>query len=277
MIRKVLLALDGSKYSAAVTDVGVYFVAKLNARILGIHVVDSVALEGPFIHDIAGAMGFEPFINFSTKMRDALEETGRSILDIFKTTCIKEQRECDTRLLSGIISNELCDTAKLSDLIVIGRRGVNASFEHGLLGSATEGVIRKSPRPVLVVPEVFTPPTKPLIAFDGSEHSVNVLRSAADLVNSLGLELTVLTVGSADEADKILKEAEDYLKPHDVKATFKRIEGDHKTSIVKYHNEEGHDLLFMGTTHHSRVVEMVIGSTAEYVLRSVESPVFLER
>ncbi|MFQ5465844.1 MAG: hypothetical protein ACE5EI_07950 [Thermodesulfobacteriota bacterium] len=33
----------------------------------------------------------------------------------------------------------------------------------------------------------------------------------------------------------------------------------------------------MGTSHHSRFVEMVLGSTTEHVVRSVRGPFFLER
>jgi nucleotide-binding universal stress UspA family protein len=33
----------------------------------------------------------------------------------------------------------------------------------------------------------------------------------------------------------------------------------------------------MGVTSHSRIVEMVVGSTTEYVMRNVNGPVFLER
>ena len=38
-----------------------------------------------------------------------------------------------------------------------------------------------------------------------------------------------------------------------------------------------HDLLFIGAYGHSRIVEMVLGSTTEYVLRNAPCPVFLSR
>jgi len=37
------------------------------------------------------------------------------------------------------------------------------------------------------------------------------------------------------------------------------------------------DMLFMGATHRSRVVELVLGSTAEYVIRAVDGPVLVVR
>ena len=38
-----------------------------------------------------------------------------------------------------------------------------------------------------------------------------------------------------------------------------------------------HDLLVIGAYGHSRIIEMVLGSTTEYVLRNSSSPVFLCR
>ena len=47
--------------------------------------------------------------------------------------------------------------------------------------------------------------------------------------------------------------------------------------IVAKIRSDGHDLLFIGAYGHSRIVEMVLGSTTEYVLRNAPCPVFLHR
>lgn len=277
MITKIKLALDGSEHSRSVVRHGLWLAPVLNARVSAVHVVDVVALEGPFLHDLAGSLGFEPFLNFSSKMREALEEGGRAILDAFKAEGVKERVETDTRLLTGIVTSEICEDAKLSDLLIIGKRGVNARFEHGMLGSVAEGVVRRSGCPVLMVPEGFEPVSKPLLAYDGGEHSTALLRSAAELVKPLKLPLTVLSVAPGVEADGLLKDAEDYLAGSGVEAEFASIDGAAADGIVKFHADGGHDLLFMGATHHSRVVSMVLGSTAEHVMRAVPGPVFIQR
>jgi len=38
-----------------------------------------------------------------------------------------------------------------------------------------------------------------------------------------------------------------------------------------------YDLLFIGAYGHRRIIEMVLGSTTEYVLRNAPCPVFLNR
>ena len=47
--------------------------------------------------------------------------------------------------------------------------------------------------------------------------------------------------------------------------------------IVEVLRERGYDLLFIGAYGHSRIIEMVLGSTTEFVLRNSPAPVFLTR
>src|SRR3989344_4831035 len=103
------------------------------------------------------------------------------------------------------------------------------------------------------------------------------MHSAAEFVKTLNLPLTVLTI-SRDKADEtVVKEAKEYFKPYNIQPSYVSITGDAHHEIVSYYKEKNHDILFMRVTSHSRIVEMVLGSTTEYVMRSINGPVFLER
>jgi len=277
MIKKILVPQDGSEYGKSALDWGIWLAKKFDASLVGIHVVDIVSLEGPFLHDLSGSLGFEPFLNFSTKMREVLEARGKTILSSFEEDCGKAGVKCESHLPVGIISNEICEKANLADLVILGQRGVNAMFEYGLLGSTTESVLRKSPKPVFVVPARFVEPRKPMLAYDGSPNSAKAMHSAAEWMKTLGLPITVVNVKKADVEGPALKDAESYLKPYGIKADFVQLSDDAPVALEKYYKENGHDLLFMGTSHHSRIVEMVLGSTTEHVMRNVTGPFFLER
>lgn len=277
MIKKILVPQDGSAYGRSALDWSLWLSKKLGAGLVGLHVVDIVALEGPFLHDISGSLGFEPFLNFSTRMREVLEEKGTAILKAFEETCEKAGVDKEIQMSVGVVAGEICEKAKVADLVVMGRRGLNAKFEYELQGSTTEAVLRKSPKPVLVVPETFTEPRNPLLAYDGSPNASRAMHSAAELSKTLGLPLTVLTVSASEGETALLKDAEDYLKPYGINARFVALTGDPPTSIERYYRENNHDLLFMGASHHSRIFEMVLGSTTEFVMRSVNGPFFLER
>ncbi len=277
MIKKILVPQDGSAYGKSALDWGIWLARKFDAGLAGIHVVDIVSLEGPFLHDISGSLGFEPFLNFSTKMREVLEARGKTILSSFEEECENAGVKHEKYLPVGIISNEICEKANLADLVILGKRGVNAMFEYGLLGSTTESVLRKSPKPVFVVPEEFVEPKNPMLAYDGSPNASRAMHSAAEWVKTLGLPLTVVNVNRVEGENPALRNAENYLKPYGIKANFVQLADDPPVAIEKYYKENNHDLLFMGTSHHSRIVEMVLGSTTEHVMRNVTGPFFLER
>ena len=98
----------------------------------------------------------------------------------------------------GIVANEICDQARIADLVIVGQRGVNEQFSTGLLGSTTESVTRKSPKPVLVTPLGWKEITRPLLAYDGSQRASAALHAAAELTSSLGLPLTVVHVAQGE-------------------------------------------------------------------------------
>src|SRR5262249_12046884 len=153
---------------------------RLRAKLIGLHVIDIVSIEGSFLHDVSGSLGFEPYLDFSAKMREALQERGRVLLETFSERCRERAIPYDTVLPLGIIANEICDQARTADLVVLGHRGVNEQFSTGLLGSTTESVARKSPKPVLVSPMQFREIRRPLLAYDGSQRASAAMHMAAE-------------------------------------------------------------------------------------------------
>ncbi len=277
MIKNILVAQDGSKNSAAAAEYAIWLAGKFKAALKGIFVVDRVLLEGPFFYDLSASMGLEPIVNFSDKMRETLEQRGEVILSDFKALCKKASISADTLMSSGFVSTEICSNSKLADLLVLGRKGDSEAFDTGMLGVVTEGVIRKSPSPVLIAPGKFKAVKNPLLVYDGSDNATKAMRLAAELAKVTDRRLAVASVGAAGEADKHLVDAMDYLKSYDIKGVFKELKGEAPLEIEKYYREAGHDMLFMGATHRSRLVEFVLGSTAEYVLRVVDGPVLVVR
>jgi nucleotide-binding universal stress UspA family protein len=278
VIRNILVALDGSQHADGALDHALWLASRLQARVVGVHVIDIVSIEGSFLHDVSGSLGFEPYLDFSSKMREALHERGRALLDVFRTRCADRNVPCDTTLPLGIVANEICDLARTTDLVVLGHRGVNEQFSTGLLGGTTESVARKSPKPVLVCPPVFREVTKPLLAYDGSPRASAAMHTAAEVTSALGLPLTVLHVArEGHDGEAVLAEARRYLEAYDVAVTYRGLTGPPHQRIVDVLRDGSFDLLFIGAYGHSRIIEMVLGSTTEFVLRNSPAPVFLTR
>lgn len=280
MIKSILVALDGSEHSHAASRYAVWLAERMQATVRGLHVVDVVSIEGSgsFLHDVSGSLGFEPYLDFSSKMREVLHERGRILLDGFLAQCGEHGVRADVQLGSGIVANEICEYARTSDLVVVGHRGVNERFSTGLLGGTTESVTRKCPKPVLAVPTDFRPITHPLLAYDGSERASAAMHQAAELASAMKLPLTVLHAGKDDVTTaRTLDEARRYLDSYDLAVECIARTGHANEAIVEVMTGTDHDLLVIGAYGHGRIIEMVLGSTTEYVLRNTSAPVFLCR
>lgn len=279
MIKTILVGLDGSEHARTAASYALWLAERLDGCVVALHVIDIVSIEGSFFHDISGSLGFEPYLDFSSKMRGVLHERGRGLLDAFAQQATQRNVRAETVIGVGVVANEIAERARIADLVVIGHRGLNERFSTGLLGGTTESVSRKSPKPVLISPMEFRQCANPMLAYDGSAKAAAVMNEAAEFCTTLTLPLTVLTVNKdVDLGQKILSEAQAYLKPYNLTVRYELEQtGNAPERIANFIREQAHDLLFIGAYGHSRIIEMVLGSTTEYVLRNADCPVFLNR
>ena len=278
MIKNILVPLDGSEHSRAALEYAQWLAEKFDGALFGQHVIDTISIEGTFFHDVSGSLGFEPYLDFSTKMREILEERGKTILEAFAESCREKGIRHQTFLDMGLIANEICGRAKVADLVVVGHRGINEEFSTGLLGSTAETITRKSPRPVFVSTKKFKPVEQPLLAYDGSQRASTAMESAAEFCTRLGLPLTVLTVAKEDKmTEGIQHQAKAYLGSYAIETHYESARGYPEQKIIEHLANFGHDLLFIGAYGHRRIIEMVLGSTTEYVMRNATCPVFMTR
>lgn len=278
MIKNILIPLDGSEHSRAALEYGIWLTEKFSGTLLGQHVIDTISIEGTLFHDISGSLGFEPYLDFSTKMREILEERGKTILEDFSERCRQKGIRYEAFLDMGIIPNEICERSQVADLVVIGHRGVNEEFSTGLLGTTAESITRKCPRPVFVSTKKFKPIERPLLAYDGSQRASAAMESAAEFCTVLHLPLSVLTIAKEEKpGESVIQRAKSYLSSYAIETRYDLDRGHPEQKIIERLNMLDHDLLFIGAYGHRRIIEMVIGSTTEYVLRNSPCAVFLNR
>jgi nucleotide-binding universal stress UspA family protein len=278
MIKRILVGVDTSEHSRVAQSYAFALARRLGATLVGLHVVDIVSIEGSFFHDISGSLGLEPYLDFSSRMREVLTARGRAVLDEFSASAQREKITAEPMIDVGVVANQICERAKGVDLVVIGHRGIHERFSTGLLGSTAESVARKSPRPLFVSPRRLREMRQLALAYDGSERASKAMHSAAEFANELGAPLNVITVARDTKlGERVLDDARRYLEPYRVQSSFKLLTGHAHEEIVRFLTESETDLLFIGAYGHSRIIEMVLGSTTEYVLRNAPCPVFLLR
>jgi nucleotide-binding universal stress UspA family protein len=278
MMKNFLVPVDGSEYSTGAVGYAAALAARKGGRITLLNVINVTSLEGPFLADLSGSIGITPFLDFQKKVRAALEEKGGLILENHSATLRERGVEHSTRIETGVVGRVICQEAMDHDAVVIGRRGEHASWRGFLLGSVVEEVVRGCARPVIVTPREEGPLTKLLVAYDGSRTAGKALGVAAGLAGTLSLPVTVVCVSSDSRSGHgLLDEAESFLEPHGIKATKVLESGPAVEGILEAAKRGGCDIIVMGAYGHSRVRELLVGSTTDGLLRKSGVPVLLYR
>lgn len=275
MFRHIAVGLDGSAHAATATELAVGLAGRLGAVVHGVHVIDATFLEGAFITDISGAMGFEPFLNLQSQVRTGLDELAATVKSRFEERCQGSGVEHTFQVAHAGVVRGFLDAARIADLLVVGQRGVNARYHEDLLGPTAGALLRRSPVPVLLVPENASLPQRPLVAWDGSPKAISALHHAAELCRGLGVTLEVVTVDDDERraADR-LAEASAYLAPFGVEAAFRREGGEAIEQVLLLQlGPTAADLLCLGAHGHSRIVELVLGSSTDFLARRSPVPV----
>ena len=117
-----------------------------------------------------------------------------------------------------------------------------------------------------------------LLAYDGSPKAEEALFVATYLAGRWGIPLTVLTVAQRGHTSAAtLRHAERYLADHGVSATLVQERGPVVEAILHTARERRSGLLIMGGYGHRPVLEVVLGSTVEEVLRTACCPMLICR
>jgi nucleotide-binding universal stress UspA family protein len=131
------------------------------------------------------------------------------------------------------------------------------------------------PAPLLVAPAEYREFRSPLLAWDGSPKSRKALVLAAELAALLALEVRVIVASvDSEKGHTLLAEAEEELRYRRVKVSSV-LRADHPDDAIFAEIADGADFVAMGAHGHGRVVELVLGSTTDRVLRAATVAVLL--
>lgn len=283
MIKQLLVPTDGSENSLTAADYAISIARLFNASIRGLFVKDVKVLTGPLIHDIGTSIGgMVPYGTFNQTIRELLESQADAALNLVEGKCNQAGVAFHREIREGVVSHEIVKSADGCDLISMGKMGAHAAWRDVFLGTNVEFVVRQTHKPVLITPSEFKLLKKMLIAYDGSSFADKALRSGAEIAQPMKLPVTVICVADKkDGALETLSKAKTFLENYQLPVvnTVAKEGTDHAKGILELCNDEDEkiDFLVMGAYGHSRLQEMVLGSTTVRVMRSTNCPILLCR
>ncbi len=212
----------------------------------------------------------------------------KSQINSAKVQAIREEfsRRCQA---AGLVGEFAVETGNAADVIV--RRAVWAdlvvvSLKHPpgdqpleRLGNKFNRLIQQCPRPILAIPEWAAPETdRMMLGYDGSPKAKEALYVATYLASRWPKDVTVVTVETEHTPAKTLEEARAYLEKHGVdNARYILKQKPIADAILETAVQHNVNFLIIGGYGFRPVMQMVLGSSVDRILREFRHPVLICR
>ena len=282
---KLVAVIDGSVYSASVCEHAAWIANRAGWEIDVVHVLGRRnASSEP--SNLSGSIGLgarsallAELAELDAQKARLAQKRGRVILDDAQTLLgSRGVQQVHTRLRNGEIVETVQKMEHDADLLVLGKRGEAADFDKGHLGSNMERVARSTTKPVLVASRSFKPVSRVLFAFDGGKSALKAIEFLSNQAHYNDLPCHVLMIGSETPDNRRQVEgAVAAMRNGGFEASGAIIQGQPETVITDQVDNHGFDLVVMGAYGHSRIRNMIIGSTTTEMVRSCKVPVLLFR
>lgn len=281
-MKHLLICTDGSNYSQECCRYGAWLARQTGANVEVLYVTDLRQFQIPAMADLSGSLGIQPFEGMITQLQEMEKHKSKfveeSAMAIFDTDELADR--VSFHYETGLLVDVIEEYAERADLILIGKRGESAQFATEHLGSMLERVVRAASKPCLVTSRQFAPIQRVAIAYDGGEHCHRAIEFIAQSALFQAFDLHVVTVVEGykeDQAAQRLVEAERMLKDSGASPMCQVLSGEVETAIAAYVKNAHIDVLVAGAYGHSRIRELLIGSTTTELLRRCHVPVLCFR
>lgn len=293
--KRILCPVDFSDASTHALQHAVAVARWFKSHVTGLHVTrPEFVFEPPILFAERGGLKALPVDRDELFVR----------LNDFMQPAIDARVPWSARIDEGVPAVRILDCARSmpADLIVMGTHG-RGGFEHLVLGSVTEKVLRNAGCPVMTVPPraataAKLPFTRLLCPIDFSGASIEALNVALSLAEEADAELTVLNVvdwpddqtflveafGSADMRKQLEAQTLEQigaLIPGEARVwsrpSSKVAIGTPHREIVSAANGMAADLIVIGVHGRNALDVTLFGSTTNQVVRRASCPVLTIR
>jgi len=275
MVKRVLVALSGTPCTPIAVQWAVELAQQHGASITGVTLVDTERL---------GDVGPVP-IGGAAAARALAEHRVAVTQQHVEEEIAGFEKACTEAAVSHMVSRERGDPFELlvelwryHDLTIIGLRGL---FEYGVVDNPDDQVLqlmRHGVRPIFAVSPEHRPVNRALVSYSGSMESAMAMKSFAELGLWPQAAVKIVCFGFEEpEATPLLIDATAYLRAHGFEPEAESLPGTAKKGLLAYSQQWNADLVVMGTTSRSRIVNLVWGGATQETLVHAEVPLLLSQ
>ena len=284
-MKKVDACIDGLGNTNSVIDWAAWSALRLEVPLELLHVLERT--DQPLPVDYSGTIGLGAqealLVDLSTLdvQRGKLsQEAGRQLLaDARLRAEAAGVDQLDVRLRHGELLDNVLEMEADARLFVLGAHGRATDLLKMHLDRPAERVIRALKCPLLVAAVApFEAPKRFVIAFDGSPTARKTLDSVAHSPMLRGLPVTVAMAGADTPLSRQqLEDARLALVATGFEAEVALVTGEPQDVLPALLKTLDASLLVMGAYGHSRIRQLIVGSTTAALLRISDVPVLILR
>lgn len=202
-----------------------------------------------------------------------------SLEDAFSAHCMNAGiSDFDLIVAAGDISDVLCEHSRYADIIFLPLNHPPGDEPIKRLGSGITSLIRNCSVPILTVPAEPRPLERILLAYDGSIKAQEALFIAAYLGAQHGSTVMVLTSAiGVSNPDPIQEEARNYLDRFPLNAQYIISNVPVSEQISMMHQSDDIDLILIGGYSGNTLIDIMLGSVVDKVMREIQLPILICR
>jgi nucleotide-binding universal stress UspA family protein len=275
MIRRILVAIDGTPASRVAQDLAVAIAKRQGAALTAVGVVDRPWATAPRAVPISGS-AYK--VHRDQVVLDELRREVEAILGTFAESCRSAGVLFSTVEVEGAPAKAIESEAEGCDLIVIGK---DTNFHFEAEPDMTETVarlIRENARPVLVTSEGEWTGDTALVCYDGSVPASRAMHMFVLLGLAHDREVHLVSVaGTKEAANARLASAEKLFIAHEVPVHLHGTAADVDAAdiILAQVDALRPALLVMGAFGHTGLRELFLGSATRTLLHQCDTPMFI--
>jgi nucleotide-binding universal stress UspA family protein len=283
---KIIGCIDGSIYADSVSHYSAWLHERTSLPIELLHVVaphSEVIAKG----DMSGQIGISSNTNLLEKLTQIDEEHGRLEQSKGKLMLDHAQEELakigveaiQAKQIRGTLVETIEENEEDAQVFVMGKRGEHHQKSSTHLGSNLEKIARRIHKPLFIATSEMRPIKKFLVCYDGSPSVSKAIDFIAENSMLKGLECCLLRVGEeTDESCSILDAAKEKLERAGFNVASSLEQGNLIDVVMhKYIDNNEIDLLVLGSYGHSKIRNLLLGSTTSTLLHKTNIPLLLFR
>lgn len=272
MLKSILFVLDPRSEESASLALAVNWAKEFDAMLVALGIVDPAGIV-PLEPVPLGATAAKQARDAAQVDRHRAQTEAR--LSAIAARCAAAQVTFKPLETEGWAYEQIQREAQRFDLIMMSRRDDGTNFA---LDAPLVGLLRATPRPVVVPPDQIVAGKSIVVAYDGSLQAArSLLAFAATGLARLG-EIHVITVGAdPQEAARSGDRAIDFLSHHQILARLHAIAqtGAPAEHLLDMTQRLDAALVVMGAYGKSQVREFFLGSVTRSMLEKCRVPLFL--